>query len=79
MYACMFMYVPHFLYVCVYTKWIGRIDTSKVTKMMFGEKNYNNRDKPTIVTDAWLHFTASGKFPLLTSLDLFNNKSLLSK
>ena len=52
------------------TKWIGRIDTSKVTKMMFGEKNYYNSDRPTIVTDAWLHFTASGKFPLLTSLDL---------
>ena len=38
--------------------------------MKLGEKEYNDRDKPTIVTDAWLHFTASGKFPLLTSLDL---------
>ena len=52
------------------TKWIRRIDTSKVTKMKLGEKEYNDQDKPTIVTDAWLHFTASGKFPLLTSLDL---------
>lgn len=61
------------------TKWIGRIDTSKVTKIMLGEKyfgdqmklgEWSDRQKATVVTDDWLRFVASGKFPLLASLDL---------
>jgi len=52
------------------TKWIERIDTSKVTKIILGEKDYDDQGKTTIVTDWYLHFVASGKFPLLTSLDL---------
>ena len=52
------------------TKWIGRIDTSKVTKIILGEKDYDDQGKTTIVTDWYLHCVASGKFPLLTSLDL---------
>jgi len=41
------------------TKWIGRIDTSKVTKIMFWS---------TWFSDSLLCFIASGKFPLLASL-----------
>jgi hypothetical protein len=53
------------------TKWIGRIDTSKVTKLMLGEKmKHNKQSKTKIVTDEMLRLVASGKFPLLTSLDL---------
>ena len=50
------------------TKWIGRIDTSKVTEMKLGE--WSDRQKASVVTDDWLRFVASGKFPLLASLDL---------
>ena len=48
------------------TKWIGRIDTSKVTKLVLNEHEFRHETK--IVTDAWLHFITSGKFPLLASL-----------
>jgi hypothetical protein len=50
-----------------------------VTKIMLGEKyfgdqmklgEWSDRQKATVVTDDWLRFVASGKFPLLASLDL---------
>ena len=53
------------------TKWIGRIDTSKVTEMKLGEKWITDAN-PTVVTDVWLRFVANGNFPSLTSLDLMN-------
>ena len=39
--------------------------------MKLGEM-WNDQNETTVVTDAWLRFVASGKFPLLTSLNLAN-------
>ena len=51
------------------TKWVGRIDTSNVTKMMLGA-GYHTRHKAAVVTNGMLRCVTSGKFPLLNSLDL---------
>ena len=53
-------------------KWHGRINTSKVKKMMLGVKHRSDCAKVAVVTDVILRFVASGKFPFLDSLDLSN-------
>ena len=53
------------------TKWVGRIDTSKVEELKLGHTNQPHVTYQThVVTDGMLRFVTSDKFPLLTSLDL---------
>ena len=52
------------------SRWKMRIDTSVVETLVLGVEDYDDRDKTSVVTDAWLRFLGEKKFPKLNSLCL---------
>ena len=54
----------------VESQWQKRIDTSLVETLMLGVKDWGDREKTNVVTDAWLRFLEKKKFPKLNSLCL---------